>query len=28
VDRHGEHSPQAEKKRHDLEEVRRSCGEH
>ncbi len=28
VDRHGEHSPQAEKKRHDLEEVKRSCGVH
>jgi Flp pilus assembly protein TadB len=27
VDRHGEHSPQAEKKRHDLEETRRSCGD-
>ena len=27
IDRHGEHSPQAEQKRHDLEEVRRSCGE-
>lgn len=27
VDKHGEHSPQAEQKRRDLEEVRRSCGE-
>ena len=26
-DRHGEHSQQAEKKRHELEEVKRSCGE-
>jgi len=28
VDRHGEHSPQAEKRRHELEEVRKSCGDH
>lgn len=27
VDRHGEHSLQAEKRRHDLEEARRGCGE-
>ena len=26
VDRHGEQSPQAEKRRHELEEARRSCG--
>jgi len=28
IDRHGEHSRQAEQKRHDLEEARRSCGDH
>ncbi len=28
IDRHGEHSSQAEQRRHDLEEVRRSCGDH
>ena len=27
VDKHGEHSRQAEKRRHELEEVRRNCGE-
>jgi hypothetical protein len=27
VDRHGEHSEQAEQRRRQLEEVRRSCGE-
>jgi hypothetical protein len=27
VDRHGEHSRQAERKRHELEEARRSCHE-
>jgi len=26
IDRHGEHSRQAEEKRHEREEVRRSCG--
>ena len=26
VDRHGEHSSQAEKRRHELEEVKKSCG--
>jgi hypothetical protein len=26
VDRHGEHSSQAEKRRHELEEAKRSCG--
>ena len=26
IDRHGEQSPQAEKRRHELEEARRSCG--
>jgi len=26
VDRHGEHSSQAEKRRHELEESKRSCG--
>lgn len=26
VDRHGEHSSQAEKRRHELEEVRKGCG--
>jgi len=25
IDRHGEHSPEAERKRHELEEVRRDC---
>ncbi len=28
VDKHGEHSKQAEKRRHELEEVRRRCGDH
>jgi hypothetical protein len=28
VAKHGEHSPQAEKRRHELEEVRRRCGDH
>jgi uncharacterized membrane protein YraQ (UPF0718 family) len=28
VARHGEHSRQAEKRRHDLEEVRRHCEHH
>jgi hypothetical protein len=27
VDRHGEHSPEADRRRHELEDVRRSCGE-
>jgi len=27
IDRHGEHSRQAEKRRHELEQARRSCGE-
>jgi len=27
VDRHGEHSTQAEKRRHELEEARRGCEE-
>ncbi len=27
VDRHGEHSGQAEKRRHELEEAKRSCGD-
>jgi hypothetical protein len=27
IDRHGEHSREAEKRRRELEEVRRSCGE-
>ena len=27
IDRHGEHSRQAEEKRHELEEVRRACRE-
>ncbi len=27
IDRHGEHSRQAEEKRHELEKVRRACGE-
>ena len=26
IDRHGEHSRQAEKRRHELEEAQRSCG--
>jgi hypothetical protein len=26
IDKHGEHSPQADRRRHELEEVRRSCG--
>jgi len=26
IDRHGEHSTQGEKRRHDLEEAKRSCG--
>ena len=26
IDRHGEHSRQAEKRRHELEEAKRSCG--
>jgi len=26
IDRHGEHSRQAEKRRHELERVRESCG--
>ena len=26
IDRHGEHSRQAERRRHELEEARRSCG--
>ena len=26
IERHGEHSRQAEEKRHELEEVRRACG--
>ena len=26
VDRHGEHSRQAEERRHELEETKRSCG--
>jgi len=26
INRHGEHSRQAEKRRHELEQVRRSCG--
>ena len=25
IDRHGEHSPQAEQKRHELDDVRRHC---
>ena len=28
VEKHGEHSKQAEKRRHELEDVRRRCGEH
>ena len=27
IDRHGEHSRQAEKRRHELEEAKRSCGD-
>ena len=27
IDRHGEHSRQADKRRHELEEIRRNCGE-
>ena len=27
IDKHGEHSPQAEKCRHDLDEVHRDCGD-
>ena len=27
IDRHGEHSRQAEKRRHELGQARRSCGE-
>jgi hypothetical protein len=26
IERHGEHSSQAEKRRHELEEAKRSCG--
>jgi hypothetical protein len=26
IDKHGEHSPQADRRRHELEETRRSCG--
>lgn len=26
IDKHGEHSPQADQKRRDLDEVRRQCG--
>lgn len=28
VDKHGEHSKQAEKRRHELEDVRHRCGDH